>query len=83
MYSKPDLVFYLNAPPEILLKRKGEGDIEYLKMRSENFIKVGKKLKNFIIVDTTQPIDKVFAEIYNKSKEFLKGKKTSSLIAKL
>ena len=58
-------------------------DIEYLKMRSENFIKVGKKLKNFIIVDTTQPIDKVFAEVYNKSKEFLNGKETSSLIAKL
>jgi len=75
MYSKPDLVFFLNAPPEILLKRKGEGNIEYLKMRSENFMKVGKKLKNFIIVDTTQPIDKVFSEVYNISKEFLNGKK--------
>ncbi|MGA7837121.1 MAG: hypothetical protein WB996_04090 [Ignavibacteriaceae bacterium] len=71
MYSKPDLVFFLQAPPEVLFERKGEGDIQYLKMRSENFMKVGSMLNNFIIVDATQPIDKVFTVIFNKSKEYL------------
>ncbi len=75
MYSKPDLVFLLHAPPEVLFERKGEADIEYLKKRTENFMRVGSKLKNFIIVDATQSIDKVFADVYNKSKEFLNNKK--------
>jgi len=75
MYSKPDLVFLLHAPPEVLFERKGEADIEYLKKRTENFMRVGSKLKNFIIVDATQSIDKVYADVYNKSKEFLNSKK--------
>jgi len=75
MYSKPNLVFHLHAPPELLFERKGEGDIEYLSMRTENFMRVGNKLRNFIIVDATQPIDKVFADVFNKSKEFLDKKK--------
>jgi len=72
---EPKLVFLLYAPPEILFERKGEADIEYLKKRTENFMKVGSKLKNFIIIDATQPIDKVFAEVFNKTKEFLNKSK--------
>ncbi|MGB5894586.1 MAG: hypothetical protein WBG58_10435 [Ignavibacteriaceae bacterium] len=75
MYSKPNLVFLLHAPPEVLYERKGEGDIEYLNMRTDNFMKVGNNLKHFIIVDATQPIDKVFADVFNQSKEFLNNNK--------
>ncbi len=74
MLSKPKLVFLLHAPPEVLFERKGEADIEYLKARTESFMKVGKSLKNFIVVDATQPIDKVFVDVFNKSKEFLDKK---------
>ncbi|UCH65121.1 MAG: hypothetical protein JSW63_11015 [Ignavibacterium sp.] len=75
MYSKPNLVFFLHAPPEVLFERKGEANIEYLKMRTDNFMKVGNRLKNFIIVDATQPIDIVFNEVFNKSKDFLNRNK--------
>ena len=75
MYSKPDLTFLLYAPPEVLLERKGEGNIEYLKMRTDNFIKVGQRLKNFFIIDATKPVDKIFTEILSKSKEFLNKKR--------
>jgi len=75
MYSKPDLVFLLHAPPEVLFERKGEANIEYLRMRTENFMTVGSKLKNFIVIDATQPIDAVFTDVFNKSKEFLNNKK--------
>jgi len=71
MLSKPKLVFLLYAPPDVLFERKGEADIEYLKRRTEIFMSAGKQLKNFVIVDAPQPIDKVFADVYNKSKEFL------------
>jgi thymidylate kinase len=65
----------LHAPPEVLFERKGEADLEYLKARTESFMKVGRSFKNFIIVDATQPIDKVFADVLSKSKEFLNKEK--------
>jgi thymidylate kinase len=75
LLSKPKLVFLLHAPPEVLFERKGEADLEYLKARTESFMKVGRSFKNFIIVDATQPIDKVFADVLSKSKEFLNKEK--------
>ena len=63
LYEKPDITIFLEAPPEILFQRKGEADIEYLKGRNETFLKVGKALKNFIRIDATQPVEKVFDEV--------------------
>ena len=75
LLSKPKLVFLLHAPPEVLFERKGEADLEYLKARTESFMKVGRSFKNFIIVDATQPIDNVFADVFYESKKFLNKKK--------
>jgi len=75
LLSKPKLVFLLHAPPEVLFERKGEADLEYLKARTESFMKVGRSFKNFIIVDATQPTDKVFADVFYESKKFLNKEK--------
>lgn len=75
LLSKPELVFLLHAPPEVLFERKGEADLEYLDARTESFMKVGRSFKNFIIVDATQPIDKVFEDVLRKSEEYLNKKK--------
>lgn len=75
MYSRPDLVILLYAPAEVLYKRKREADIEYLKARTENFINVGKKFDNFFVVDATQPVEKVFNEVFSKTDEFFNKKK--------
>lgn len=75
VYSKPDLVIFLNAPAEVLYERKHEVDVEYLKTRTETFLKVGKALKNFVIVDTTQPIEKVFNEVNNTIIDFVNNGK--------
>ena len=75
LISEPKLVFLLYAPPEILYERKREANIEYLQKKTENYMKVGSTLKNFIVIDATQPINKVFADVFNKSKEFLNNHK--------
>lgn len=78
MYSKPDLTILLYAPAEILYERKREADLEYLAGRTESFLKVGKRLKNFVQIDATQPIEKVFEDVYNTTKEFLVKKANSN-----
>ena len=69
-YTKPNLSILLHAPAEILFERKREVDIEYLSNRTETFLKVGKQLKNFVVIDATQPIDKVFNDVLEVIKNF-------------
>jgi thymidylate kinase len=74
-YSKPDLVIFLYAPAEILYERKGEADIEYLEGRTQSFMKVGKKFKNFVIVDATQDVNKVFEDTKSEIVSYLNNHK--------
>lgn len=71
MYCKPDLTILLYAPAEILYERKKEADLEYLEERTRSFLSIGKRLENFVKVDATQPIEKVFRDVYNTTREFL------------
>jgi thymidylate kinase len=50
-YPKPDIVIYLDAPPEELFSRKGETTIEYLQMCRERFLSHREKIANFRQVD--------------------------------
>ncbi|MGD8306774.1 MAG: hypothetical protein PVF17_08985 [Ignavibacteria bacterium] len=74
VYRKPDLTILLHAPAEILYERKREADLEYLAGRTESFLRAGKRLKNFVRVDATQPVEKVFEDVYNTTREFLVNK---------
>ena len=75
VYSKPSLVIFLYAPAEVLFERKGEADIEYLEGRTQSFMKAGKKIKNFIIVDATQDVNKVYEDTKSEIINFLNNHK--------
>ncbi|GAB4294779.1 MAG: hypothetical protein Kow0098_16560 [Ignavibacteriaceae bacterium] len=76
LYPKPGLAILLYAPAEVLYNRKGEADVEYLESRNRSFLKTGRSLDNFVVIDATQSIDKVFEDVMSNIREFLqKGKK--------
>lgn len=58
-YPKPDLVIFLDAPPAVLLARKGEGTIEYLEERRADYLALQGSLRRFVVVDATQPLEVV------------------------
>lgn len=58
-----DLVIFLDADPETLLSRKQEVPLEYLANKRASFLAQGQRTSNFVRIDATQPIDKVFAEV--------------------
>ena len=62
LYPKPDLVVFLDAPPETLYARKPEGSLDYLERRRIATIEQGRKMHNFVIIDATQSLDKVELE---------------------
>jgi thymidylate kinase len=63
LYPQPDLVVFLDAPPEVLLSRKGEGTIDDLARRREDYLKAGASIAHFMVVDATRPVDDVTGEL--------------------
>lgn len=62
-YPTPKLVFFLDAPPEVLFERKPEATLEYLAERRRTYLQLGKQMPNFLRIDATQPLDEVLVEI--------------------
>jgi thymidylate kinase len=63
IYPKPDLVIYLDAPPEMLLARKGEGTLESLAQMRQDYLGIHRLVPRFEVVDGTLPLEEVTREV--------------------
>lgn len=63
LYPRPDLVFYLDAPADVLLARKGEGSLEALERRRRDYLELASVLPHFEKVDATAPLEEVAADV--------------------
>jgi len=62
-YPKPDLFIFLDAPPAVLLARKGEGTLEFLERRRREYLQIGDVVRHFVVVDADRPPDEVADEV--------------------
>jgi thymidylate kinase len=65
-YPRPDLAVFLDAPPEVLYARKGEGTIASLTRRRQDYrglVDSGGAADKAAVVSATQPLDAVVAEV--------------------
>jgi thymidylate kinase len=65
LYPRPDLVICLEAPPELLLERKGEGSVEALARRAADYRAVAPQVKRFVAVDVSKSADEGVDEVSN------------------
>jgi thymidylate kinase len=63
LYPKPDLVVYLDAAPEVLLSRKGEGTLEALARRRRDYLELAGFTDRFTTVDASRPIEEVTRDV--------------------
>lgn len=63
LYPRPNLVIFLDAPAEVLFARKGEKGVEDLEKRRQSFAQLMKTNPNCVVVDGTQPLDKVYEDV--------------------
>jgi thymidylate kinase len=63
LYPKPDIVVYLDAPPEVLRHRKPETPHDYLVQRRADYSNMKFLFRNFVTVDATRPTEEVTAEV--------------------
>jgi thymidylate kinase len=62
-YPRPDLVIFLDAPPEVLHARKGEGTLTSLARRRQEYLQLADGAERFEVVDATRPLDEVVAQV--------------------
>ncbi len=70
-YRRPDLAIFLDAPAELLYRRKAEGTVELLERRRQEYLRLREVLPNFQTVDATRPLDEVAADVRQRILEFL------------
>lgn len=63
MIPKPDLIFVLDGPAEILYERKRELPIEEIQRQTQEYRKIAKNLKNAKLIDVNRPLESIVDEI--------------------
>ncbi len=81
LYPQPDLVIYLDAPPEVLLARKGEGTLEALARRRGDYLALRELSRNFAVVDAARPIDEVALDVTDLVRSFATTRSLAPLSA--
>lgn len=69
-YPRPDLVVFLDAPPEVLFRRKSETSLERLEQQRAAILQEGQHTANFVTVDASQPMDQVAGSLNRLLHEF-------------
>ena len=69
-YPRPELVIFLDAPAEVLFARKGEGTLEIMERRRQEYLQLSHLVENFVTVDVTQPEDAVVQEVASVVRQF-------------
>lgn len=62
-YPRPDLVICLDAPGEVLYRRKPEASPDWLEFRRQQYLELATVLPNFVVVDVDRPLHLVLREI--------------------
>lgn len=75
----PDLVIYLDAPPEVLLSRKQEVSASELERQRREYSSLINKLRNGYKVDASQPLAEVVENVERIIVTFLEARVTKKL----
>ncbi|HSS36217.1 MAG TPA: hypothetical protein VLR93_08070 [Patescibacteria group bacterium] len=73
LYPRPDLVILLDAPAEVFFARKGEGTLESIELRRQEYLAQADMFRSFVIVDARQPTDAVVAEVREAIVSFVRS----------
>ena len=72
--KKPDLVFCLDADPEILQARKEEVSFEECTRQREAYRELASNLLNGHVIDASQPLEKVVQDVQRIVLEYMAGR---------
>jgi hypothetical protein len=71
LYPRPDLVILLDAPAQVLFDRKGEGTVESLERKRQEYLALADEVARFRVVDATQPVAAVVSDVIDAIRALL------------
>jgi predicted ATP-grasp superfamily ATP-dependent carboligase/thymidylate kinase len=72
----PDLVICLDAPAEVIFRRKGEFSVEYIESRRQQYRSLQAVAKQFALVDANRELDTVVQDVRDIITNFESNAKT-------
>lgn len=72
-YPRPDLVILLDASAAILFARKGEGSVDLIEQRRQEYFQLRDLVPHFAVVDVAQTLDSVTDEVLSTICRFREG----------
>ncbi len=76
------MVIVLDAPAEVLFARKGEGTIELLERRRQEYLRLRDQVESFAVVDVRQTEDEVAREVSALIWDYYRAKTGNSMAAR-
>lgn len=73
LYPKPDLVILLDAPADVLFARKGEGTVELVENRRQEYFRLREHVRCFAVVNADRPLDEVTREVTETIQRYQAG----------
>ena len=81
LYPRPELTLFLDAPTDVLYQRKPEWPEAYLPEQRDQIIAQGKYAPSFVIIDVSQPLEKVISAAEEIIERFASGEPVSDQFA--
>jgi thymidylate kinase len=72
-YPRPDLTLFLDAPPEVLVARKGGETVERLAQRRLEYLDLQRVMPAFQVVDADRPVGEVVDDVVGRIVAFVGG----------
>ncbi|MFK7911766.1 MAG: dTMP kinase [Akkermansiaceae bacterium] len=69
LMPQPDIVFFLDADPDVLLSRKQEVSRVALTKSREAYLQLTKCHSRFCVIDASQPLDQVVENVLKQTKD--------------
>lgn len=62
VFPLPNIIIFLLASPEVMVARKNEATVDYLRQRNTLWLQQGAEFANFVCVDANQSIENVYQD---------------------
>lgn len=62
LFPLPDIIIFLQATPEVMVRRKQEATVAYLRERNAYWLRQGRAFPNFVCINADQPLRQVYEE---------------------
>ena len=83
LYPRPNLVLFLDAPLDVLMRRKSECPREHLQSHRQALREQAKEMVNIVHIDASQPLERVYEQASEHIIQYMEHKYPNGRLARI